>query len=550
VNKSSINILLYENVSADKIESVLHRSALEAFQVGWTYMETSFQLGGRAADLGMEQSRVEHVLRSAFEIERRKEVRDDDSSDPKESATVTGQAIYLHPHEQRSTYYSKKESARLLNVEAVSLPWPEENWRLDLKKLLTSLFSPEESFAINRSLTGRSSIQKVKDALKADVDFVKTIRFLDGDSGAWLRVNPTLGDRESDLSSYRYVLIQNTSLELGKQLAYFRALNLPCAALVNCCGETIQAWVKIDANNSEEYEKRVCFLVETLKSSGFEVNSFEGDPLALAALPGILIQGKQQYLLDLQSGAESWEEWNLWAEAYLDGNPLIEEAASYSEAPMRSLEVIAGLIRTTHRLVLSGPTGSGKSFAAIDMAIAVSQGEPYLGLETEKSKVLFVNMESDPVHLVNRFFDVARARDIKTTFENIDYLHLLGIEKNIAELGDLLVKRVKAASQWEGKEYSIIIVDGAGKIPGSLKRTITPAGDSISLSMSLDKVVALTGSSIVVLLKDTEAKNQSLNVDSHLRIEPKEHTTSFSFRSRHYSSGPLTNKVWEYPIFK
>jgi hypothetical protein len=68
--------------------------------------------------------------------------------------------------------------------------------------------------------------------------------------------------------------------------------------------------------------------------------------------------------------------------------------------------------------------------------------------------------------------------------------------------------------------------------------------------MSLDKVVAQTGSSIVVLLKDTEAQNQSLNVDSHLRIEPKEHTTSFSFRSRHYSSGPLTNKVWEYPIFK
>jgi KaiC/GvpD/RAD55 family RecA-like ATPase len=53
--------------------------------------------------------------------------------------------------------------------------------------------------------------------------------------------------------------------------------------------------------------------------------------------------------------------------------------------------------------VLGGASGSGKTFVAIDVAVAVASGQPFLGHKTEPSGVIYVSTEDDLENLKRRF---------------------------------------------------------------------------------------------------------------------------------------------------
>ena len=78
MGQSSITFFLNTDIPSDEIETELYKAATEAFRRSWTFMETSFQLGGRAEELGLDPNRIEAVLRSAFDLEKRREYRNEE----------------------------------------------------------------------------------------------------------------------------------------------------------------------------------------------------------------------------------------------------------------------------------------------------------------------------------------------------------------------------------------------------------------------------------------------------------------------------------------
>ncbi len=71
-----------------------------------------------------------------------------------------------------------------------------------------------------------------------------------------------------------------------------------------------------------------------------------------------------------------------------------------------------GFIPTGGLVMLAGSPKAGKSTMAAHLAVAVSQGKPFLGLPTKKSKVLWLGLEERPQDVVRRFSDLGGMTEI------------------------------------------------------------------------------------------------------------------------------------------
>ena len=81
-------------------------------------------------------------------------------------------------------------------------------------------------------------------------------------AGAWVRFNPMDGKgvKNENVAQFRYALVESDNMDLEKQNAIVRELELPIATLVYSGAKSIHAVVRIEATNKEEYKKRVDYL--------------------------------------------------------------------------------------------------------------------------------------------------------------------------------------------------------------------------------------------------------------------------------------------------
>ena len=129
--------------------------------------------------------------------------------------------------------------------------------------------------------------------------------------GAWIRFNPMNGNgaNNSDVTSYRYTLIESDKMSVSKQIAMIRALELPVAALVYSGGKSVHAIVRVDADTFKEYQQRVQFIYEICEKNGFKVDTQNKNPSRLSRMPGEYRGDKKQFLIATNIGHGSYKEW-------------------------------------------------------------------------------------------------------------------------------------------------------------------------------------------------------------------------------------------------
>lgn len=77
--------------------------------------------------------------------------------------------------------------------------------------------------------------------------------------GLYIRINPVMpksngGDK--DVTAFRHTLIESDKIPKADQERIFRDAGLPIAALIDSGGESIHAWVRVDAKTKKEYHER------------------------------------------------------------------------------------------------------------------------------------------------------------------------------------------------------------------------------------------------------------------------------------------------------
>lgn len=281
-------------------------------------------------------------------------------------------------------------------------------------------------------------------------------------AGAWIRFNPLDGKgvKNENVTEFRYALVESDNIDIDKQNAIIRELELPVAALVYSGKKSLHAIVRIDASNYDEYRKRVDFLYTICQKNGLSPDTQNRNPSRLSRIPGVQRGENRQYIVDTNIGKASWNEWREWVESINDDLPDFENAAEFwDNLPELAPPLIDGVLRQGHKMLIAGPSKAGKSFALIELCAAIAEGKKWLGWQCAQGKVLYVNLELDDASCKHRLQDVYNALGFAPEhIANIDIWNLRGKSVPMDKLAPKLVRRAAKRS------YIAIIIDPIYKV--------------------------------------------------------------------------------------
>ena len=356
----------------------------------------------------------------------------------------------------------------------------DKDWKPveDIRRYLSVLFSPEESVGYvidayqdkekekwhpNRSGNYDRTAGTLLEAL-GSAKSVKDVFFdYNEEAGVWIRFNPLDGQgvKNNNVTEYKYALVESDDMSLGAQIANIKELRLPVAALVYSGGKSVHAIVKIDAGTDyNEYRKRVDFLYSICEKNGLSIDKQNKNPSRLSRAPGFMRNGHKQFLIDTNIGEPSWEAWVEWIDGVNDDLPDIEDLDDeWEHMPDLAPELIGGILRQGHKMLVAGASKAGKSFLLIELAIAIAEGHTWLGRECAQGKVLYVNLELDKASCLHRFKDVYKATGIeRKAGHNLKIWNLRGKSVPMDKLAPKLIRRCKK------EKYIAVIIDPIYKV--------------------------------------------------------------------------------------
>ncbi len=310
--------------------------------------------------------------------------------------------------------------------------------------------------------------------------------------GAWIRFNPLDGKgvKNENVTAFRYALVESDSVSIEGQEAVYRELNLPVAALVYSGGKSLHAIVHIDAEDYEEYRERVQFLYDLLDKNGCPVDRQNKNPSRLSRMPGITRNGSEQTLLWVNLGSGSWQEWMAGFDVSSDALPEMQDMGWFLQhVPELPEELIKGVLRCGHKMLISGASKAGKSFLLLELCIALSEGREWLGFPCKKSKVLYINLEIDPASCINRIKNIYEALGITPEHpEDFVIWNLRGYAVPLDKLVPKLLKRM------EGQGFDAVVLDPIYKV---ITGDENSASDMGYFTNQFDRICTETGCSVI-----------------------------------------------------
>jgi len=282
------------------------------------------------------------------------------------------------------------------------------------------------------------------------------------EAGAWIRFNPLDGKgvKNENVTDFRYALVESDCMPIERQNAVIRELELPVAVLVYSGGKSVHAIVRIDAPNYEEYRRRVDYLYKVCKENGLDIDKQNRNPSRLSRMPGVIRGGRKQFIIDRNIGMESFEQWRDYIESINDDLPDEESLASvWDDLPELAPPLIDGVLRQGHKMLIAGPSKAGKSFALIELCIALAEGKSWLGFGCAQGRVLYVNLELDRASCLHRFKDVYSALGLPP--DNLNNIDIWNLRGNSAPLDKLAPKLIRRAAK---KNYIAVVIDPIYKI--------------------------------------------------------------------------------------
>ena len=299
----------------------------------------------------------------------------------------------------------------------------------------------------NKGSYDRTAGQLIEELTICDGDIGAALGDYEPLAGAWIRFNPLDGKgvKNENVTEFRYALVESDNVDIEKQNAIIRELELPVAVLVYSGGKSLHAIVRIEAADYSEYRSRVDFLYEICRKNGLEPDTQNRNPSRLSRMPGAVRGENKQFIVDKNIGKASWKEWREWIESINDDLPETENMAEvWDNIPELAPPLIEGVLRQGHKMLIAGPSKAGKSYALIELCIAIAEGKRWLGWQCAQGRVMYVNLELDRASCLHRFRDVYSALRLPPeNLKNIDVWNLRGKSVPMDKLAPRLIRRAQ-----------------------------------------------------------------------------------------------------------
>lgn len=395
------------------------------------------------------------------------------------------------------------KDAAWLDVGVIEMP--KEADIEDFRKYLQILFKPDDyvGYCVDavydekkdkwkpstRGVFDRTAGELLEAIKKHPDDIGDVIGDYNKEAGVWIRFNPIDGKgvNNTNVVDYRYALVESDSVEPEKQKALMEELKLPIALMVHSGGKSIHAIVKIFAVTEQDYREKVDYLYSVCEKNGLKIDQNNKNPSRLSRLPGVVRGKNKQFIIAENIGCESFEEWKEYIEGTIDTLPEIVNFSELKELPPLAPELIEGVLRKGHKMLIAGPSKAGKSFLLIELALSIASGAEWLEHKCNKGRVLYINLEVDGASFYRRVADTAKAMDIKVP-DGLDIWNLRGENTFIEKLTPILLRRAK------DKGYDAIIFDPLYKINKADENSASEMGEFFNY---LDHVCKKLGVSVI-----------------------------------------------------
>ena len=178
----------------------------------------------------------------------------------------------------------------------------------------------------------------------------------------------------------------------------------------------------------------------------------------------------------------------------LPGIMSFAEVLAYASDPTKALrEIIEGALHEGCKLQISGSSKAGKTWTLVNLAVAASQGLPWLGFPIKESRVLYVDFELQPRMGTERIEAVAEGLGMAPGEfnHNLDYWPLRGQRAELTELLDVLTLRAS--------RYDLLIIDPFYKLepPEGSRYDENDAGSIKDMMNMLEAFASETRAAIV-----------------------------------------------------
>ena len=162
----------------------------------------------------------------------------------------------------------------------------------------------------------------------------------------------------------------------------------------------------------------------------------------------------------------------------------------WSSLPEVAPVLIDGVLRQGHKMIISAPSKAGKSFALMELAIAIAEGMNWLGSRCTQGRVLYINMEIDDASCYHRFqtiYNEGLKMNIGNNVDNITVWGLRGYSMPLSRLAPIIIEQAK-------KMYKAIIIDPLYKVMDGDENSNSDVGYMVS---QFDRIARETGASVI-----------------------------------------------------
>ena len=157
--------------------------------------------------------------------------------------------------------------------------------------------------------------------------------------------------------------------------------------------------------------------------------------------------------------------------------------------------LIDGLFRKGRKGILTADSKAGKSFFAIELAVCVASGRPFLGRQCVKSKVCYFNYEIEEKEFMQRVKDVAKGLGIAISefIDNLKIVHMRGMSIPLARMAGNIIALLLNEYKETREAFSLLILDPIYKITAGDENSAEAVGKFCN---NLDKIASETGCAI------------------------------------------------------